>query len=559
MPDFNINSYKTGGDKIGTPDLTRFRSAFILCYAMFFSLWLFYSGLFPATALAVGSDKKISLLETGELSRFPEIKKMIDDWRYSDAFSVITEKLNMKEPLNARDKLSLYISLSVVLKMLARPADALVNINQAAAIDASSEICLYYLSLLSLSTSDIRKADLYASELKTLYPRNPWGYLISSTIYAYEGRAAKAYEEINKTLKYEQNLFEARAFLFSYYKKRKKYDAARNELKKLMKLTPNFELAPFFNAAGFNDRKNADDVVKSELFYEYGNLMYNYFKNPKSALKYYRQSEKLNASHVKTKIGMAQYYALFNQNDRAAELLTEAFRLNPDERAAAEFYNKFDNAESIETFINLNINTMKHSFISTRFSFCQACGTANKLNARKCVNCKKNIIHRSAVKDIPAVKAVSSIKSPAADKKLKNIEDEEFSGSDEIERKYDECLETGIKNLENKDYESAENNFKEMILLMPDSPEGYNLLGATYLATHNYNVAIDNFKRAISLNADFAEGYFSLGKTYELTGKNLKAIEMYKKAVKIDSEYEEAAEALKEISKIKNNNKNKTK
>lgn len=366
---------------------------------------------------------------------------------------------------------------------------------------------------------------------------------MSASVFAFEGRAKKAYDEIKKSVRYERDLFEARAFLFSYYKKRKKYESARDELKKLMKLSPNFEMAPFFNSSGFADRKSALAKVKSEILYEYGNLMYNYFKNPKTALKYYKQSETLNASHIKTKIGMAQCYALFGQTDQASALLSEAVKLNPDERTASDFYDKLGAADSVEAFVNMNINTMKAVAMSTKFAFCPGCGMANELNAKKCSNCRKSM-------SAPRREAKKASAAEEIEKKTESVVNpEEFSQSDEIERKYDGCLEDGINNLEAGEFEKAERNFKDMILLMPDSPEGYNMLGATYLATGDYDVAISNFKRAIALNSDFAEGYFSLGKAYELKDDPRKAGEMYEKALKIDSEYEEASGALEKLKR----------
>lgn len=128
----------------------------------------------PAAGPAAAEDARAdSLLDAKEASKFPAIKKMIENWKYSDAFSAITEKLNSREALSDGEKLSLYINLSVVLKMLGKPADALVNIKRAREIDSSSEVCLYYLSLLSLSTSDIDAARTYASLLKETAPKNP--------------------------------------------------------------------------------------------------------------------------------------------------------------------------------------------------------------------------------------------------------------------------------------------------------------------------------------------------------------------------------------------------
>lgn len=535
--------------EIRPPRLVRGAGAFAglkpVAAAMLAALVLLLSGPLSSPASAE-EDRPASLLDAREASRFPAIKKMIENWRYSDAFAAITERLNSKEALADQDKLSLYISLTVVLKMLGKPADALVNIKRAAEINASSEVCLYYLALLSLTTSDIEAARSYAARMRDAAPKNPWSYLITASIFAYEGRAKKAFDEVKMSVKYERDLFEARAFLFSYYKKRKKYESARDELKKLMKLSPNFELAPFFNSAGFADRKSAVEKVKSEILYEYGNLMYNYFKNPKTALKYYKQSEKLNSSHVKTKLGMAQCYALFGQTGRASELLAEAFRISPDDRTASEFYDRLASPDSVEIFVNLNLNTLKASAISTKFSFCPSCGMANGLKARRCSNCGGSM---SAPGEKTAKKPAAPVENPSADNARAVVDPGEFSRSDEIERKYDGCLEEGIKRLEAGEYDGAESNFKEMILLMPDSPEGYNMLGATYLATGEYDVAISNFKRAIALNSDFAEGYFSLGKAYELKKEPGRAAAMYEKALKIDAEYEEAAEALKKLER----------
>ena len=178
-------------------------AALFLVASFFLAQQILYA---PPQVLA--SEVKIpSLLDSKEVSKFTEIKKMIDGWRYSDAFSAITEKLNSKDKLSDAEKKALYINLAVVLKMLGKPADALSNIKLAHELNASSEVCLYYLSLLSLSVSDIAAASSYAGKLKEISPENPWAYLMSASIFAFEGRARKAYDEIKKAIKLERDFF----------------------------------------------------------------------------------------------------------------------------------------------------------------------------------------------------------------------------------------------------------------------------------------------------------------------------------------------------------------
>jgi|GEM_PF-3754497 len=509
----------------------KFRARLVSIFTVFLAIIIFFAGKSNA------SENDFSLLRYKQMRAFPEIVKLIENWKYSDAFLAITSRLNSAEKLTREEKLSLMLNLTAVLKMLGRTKDAIASAMHALSIDSSSEVALYYASMLNLMLNDIDAASGYSKRLKQVDPQNPWAYFIASAIFASEGRSKRAFEEIKTAIKFERDMFEARAVLFNYYKKRKKYESARDELKKMMKLAPNFELAPFFTASSLKDKKSAENMVKSEMLYEYASLMYNYFKNPKTALKYYRQSEKLNPDHTKTRIGVAQCLALFGNIEKAREILKDIAKKNPEDKLACGFYDKLDNAESLERFININLNTLRQVSKAVKLKYCKICGTVMDHSIAECPNCQAGSLK------IPEPRVIENKEKKSSGEAT----DENFNANDELEAKYDRCLEIGLENLEAHSYESAEVNFKEMIKLMPDSPEGYNMLGAVYLASANYDVAIKNFKRAVSLNSDYAEGYFSLAKAYEMTRQYKTAVFMYEKALKIDEEYEEAELALKKL------------
>lgn len=482
---------------------------------------------------------------------FPEISQLIKKWQFADAFALVTEKLNSQTDLATSEVTYLNSKLGIILKMLGRDQDALAHFNEIIKVDETSETALYFLSILYMSSGNFDNARAYCEKLKKLNPKNYRAYVISAVIYSAELNINKAYAEARKAFDLNDESFEANAIIYNYYKKTKKYDQARDRLKKLLKLTPDLENAPFFNIKNFRDKSAAFDRVKAEVLYEYGILTYNYFKQPKIAQKYYNESIKLYSEIVAPKIASAQCHLLFGHIDEAQKLLCDVIAIDNANKIALDVLSKIKNNDKFDDFINLNLDTMQPENIAKLVKYCQNCGKSNKLSQKYCIYCGKII--KSPEKRVKydqentAPNNERSIKPETASKN----EDTVSNALVTPESEYDKYFEEGMFNLENQAYESAEINFRQIIKLMPKSPEGYNFLGITYLARANYEEAVKNFEKSVSMNPDFAEGYFSLGKVYEIQKKYSKAFSMYEKAIKINSEYDEAKAARE---RLKNRN-----
>ena len=502
-------------------------------FFLIFSLILlgFHEGYVASFALAKTPARN------SESDDLADVDRLIRNWKFSDAFAIVTEKLNSTKTLEKAHKKNLLEKLGIILKMLGKTYDSMASFNEALKIDPSSRDSLYFLAMLNLITGNNSAARSYCGKLKTASHESAWYYLLSGTAYSFEGQNETAYSEIKNSVKINPDIFESRVFLFNYYKKNRKYDQARDELLTLMKLTPDFERSVFLSAGSFESRRKAEESVKAQILFEYGLITYNNFKNPKTAMKYYEEAINMAPQMVKARIGLAQCLILFGKNQKALVLVEEALAIEPAYKMGHDFKMKLTGGESTDALINMNIDTLAPTNMLGLYRYCSKCGKRNKLNHKYCAGCSSSLLRKSVEKNVdaaqaPAVSAALSASSTSG---------EEAGGE------YDEGFEKGIVYLENKEYEKAEESFKVLINAAPRSPELYNMLGITYLGMGKNEEAVKIFRKSISLNPDFAEGYISLGKAYELMKKNELAVSMYEKALKIDSEYEEARNALKKL------------
>ncbi len=509
----------------------------------FFKKVLFFTALslilqvfqsFGAPCAAAKTPVQSSLQEQ-EISG---IDRLIRGWKFSDAFAIVTEKLNSPEKIEKKHKKDLLERLGIILKMLGKTYDSMAGFNEALKIDPSSEDSLYFLAMLNLITGNNSAARSFCDKLKAASRESAWYYLISGTAYSFEGQSEAAYSEIKRSVKINPEIFESRVFLFNYYKKNRKYDQARDELINLMKLTPDFERSVFLSAGAFGSRRKAEESVKAQILCEYGLITYNNFKNPKTAMKYYEESIKLAPRMVRARIALAQCLILFGKNQKALELVEEALAIEPAYKMGHDFKMKLTEGGSTDGLINVNIDTLAPTNMLGLYRYCSKCGKRNKLSHRYCAGCSSSLLRKRSEK--------TAAETPAPPLKESASVDALPPGDEPGE--YDEGFEKGIAFLENKDYEKAEESFKALIGAAPRSPELYNMLGITCLGLRKNEEAVKNFRKSISLNPDFAEGYISLGKAYELMKKNALAASMYEKALKIDSEYEEARAALKKLN-----------
>jgi len=80
----------------------------------------------------------------------------------------------------------------------------------------------------------------------------------------------------------------------------------------------------------------------------------------------------------------------------------------------------------------------------------------------------------------------------------------------------------------------------DMLERFPNSPDLYNIAGASHAGLMQFDAAVDSYKQALKINPNFAEAYNNMG--IALKGKNDSeaAIESYKQALKIKPDYAEA-------------------
>jgi len=94
--------------------------------------------------------------------------------------------------------------------------------------------------------------------------------------------------------------------------------------------------------------------------------------------------------------------------------------------------------------------------------------------------------------------------------------------------------ERGKRLLEEKRFEEAATEFREMLKSTPDAPLLYNLLGYCHQQLGQTEQAIAQFKKAITLKPDYKAAHTNLGGMYLLQGRSQEAVSEFQSVVKLD-------------------------
>ena len=109
---------------------------------------------------------------------------------------------------------------------------------------------------------------------------------------------------------------------------------------------------------------------------------------------------------------------------------------------------------------------------------------------------------------------------------------------------------SSYRNYQNKNYDKAIEELKELIKLNPAGASGcYNNIGMCYMDQGKYEDAIKNFELSVKESPGFATAINNLGYCYEKLGNNQKAIEYYKKTVTADPNNQNAKDNLERLQK----------
>ena len=90
------------------------------------------------------------------------------------------------------------------------------------------------------------------------------------------------------------------------------------------------------------------------------------------------------------------------------------------------------------------------------------------------------------------------------------------------------------KSLKKKNFEEAKILINKSILINPNIPEVYNILGIINFNQGQMDVSIKNFGKAITLNKNFSAAFCNLANSYSEIKKNKLAIYNFNKAIKTD-------------------------
>lgn len=104
------------------------------------------------------------------------------------------------------------------------------------------------------------------------------------------------------------------------------------------------------------------------------------------------------------------------------------------------------------------------------------------------------------------------------------------------------------QNYQQKNYDKAIEELKELVILNPSGSAGYyNNIGISYLEQNMLNDARKYFELAVAKEKSFSTAYNNLGSVYEKLGEKEKAKENYLKAVQTDTNNQNAKENLKKL------------
>ncbi len=120
-------------------------------------------------------------------------------------------------------------------------------------------------------------------------------------------------------------------------------------------------------------------------------------------------------------------------------------------------------------------------------------------------------------------------------------------------------LDLAHKALKSKNFKEAKKLFEEALLINPNLPAVYNILGNIELNLGNANISINFFKKAIELNPNFSAALCNLGLAYKRLKNHKFAISNYLKAIEANPNnhiaYFNLANLYKEENSLDNSEK----
>jgi Tfp pilus assembly protein PilF len=112
-------------------------------------------------------------------------------------------------------------------------------------------------------------------------------------------------------------------------------------------------------------------------------------------------------------------------------------------------------------------------------------------------------------------------------------------------------IDEGLQNLQESDIPGAIKSFDEAIKANPTDPQGYLVLGQTYLRLKEYDRAIDTFAAASQIAPQDGEVYYLLAVSYGLAGKTDLAKENAERSVEIFQSQQNQEKFVRSVALLK--------
>lgn len=112
-------------------------------------------------------------------------------------------------------------------------------------------------------------------------------------------------------------------------------------------------------------------------------------------------------------------------------------------------------------------------------------------------------------------------------------------------------IDEGLQQLRDSDIPGAIKNFDDAIKVNPADPQGYLVLGQTYLRLKEYDRAIDTFSAASRVAPEEGEIYYLLAVSHGLAGNNDLARENAEKSVQIFQSQKNEEKFVRSVALLK--------
>ena len=109
-------------------------------------------------------------------------------------------------------------------------------------------------------------------------------------------------------------------------------------------------------------------------------------------------------------------------------------------------------------------------------------------------------------------------------------------------------IEQGLEHLRDANIAAAIKSFDEAIKQNPRDPQGYLILGETYLRIKDYNRAIDTFSAVTRVAPQNGEGFYLLAITYGVMGNKDLARQNAQKSIELFQEEKNQAKFVRSVA-----------